>query len=177
MRRTKLIPQFIKPHRWLCAAAVLLLIIDVTGSLIVSTPDFGTDAALRKALASKAKNAAVLITAQRISTIQQADLIIDLHESRTAGNDRHEEPLKTGSGSLRVRGVYTKYLSMDSDSGSVFCLLPGRETDYDISIRSNQPEAGPPAFQGSRDAGRKILLRSGVNQPELNFSYEPLGGA
>ena len=65
----KLILQFIKPHRWLCAAAVLLLIIDVTGSLIVSTPDFGTD------------------------------------------------------------------------------------------------------------AGRKILLRSGVNQPELNFSYEPLGGA
>ena len=104
----KLILQFIKPHRWLCAAAVLLLIIDVTGSLIVSTPDFGTDAALRKALASKAKNAAVLITAQRISTIQQADLIIDLHESRTAGNDRHEEPLKTGAGSLRVRGVYTK---------------------------------------------------------------------
>ena len=85
--------------------------------------------------------------------------------------------LRSGAGSLRVRGVYTKYLSMDSDSGSVFCLLPGRETDYDISIRSNQPEAGPPAFQGSRDAGRKILLRSGVNQPELNFSYEPLGGA
>ena len=44
----KLILQFIKPHRWLCAAAVLLLIIDVTGSLIVSTPDFGTDAALRR---------------------------------------------------------------------------------------------------------------------------------
>ena len=33
----KLILQFIKPHRWLCAAAVLLLIVDVTGSLIVST--------------------------------------------------------------------------------------------------------------------------------------------
>ena len=92
----------------------------------------------------------MLITAQRISTIQQADLIIDLHESRTAGNDRHEEPLKTGAGSLRVRGVYTKYLSMDSDSGSVFCLLPGRETDYDISIRSNQPEAGPPCLPGQQ---------------------------
>lgn len=32
--------------------------------------------------------------------------------------------LKSGAGSLRVRGVYTKYLSVGSDSGSVFCLLP-----------------------------------------------------
>ena len=31
--------------------------------------------------------------------------------------------LKSGAGSLRVRGVYTKYLSVGSDSGSVFCLL------------------------------------------------------
>lgn len=83
--------------------------------------------------------------------------------------------MKSGSGSLRVRGVYTKYLSMDSDSGSVFCLLPGRETDYDISIRTNQPEAAPPVFHGSNGAGRKILLRSDISLPELNFTYEPLG--
>lgn len=48
--------------------------------------------------------------------------------------------LKSGAGSLHVRGVYTKYLSLGSDSGSFFCLLPGHETDYNISIRLSQPE-------------------------------------
>ena len=33
----KLIIQFIRPHWKLCAATILLLIIDVTGALIIST--------------------------------------------------------------------------------------------------------------------------------------------
>ena len=33
----KLILQFLKPHRTLCAATILLLIIDVTGALIISS--------------------------------------------------------------------------------------------------------------------------------------------
>lgn len=60
-----------------------------------SALDFKTDAALRRALASETKDAAVLIIAQRVSTIQHADQIIVLHEGRMAGKGRHEELLKT----------------------------------------------------------------------------------
>lgn len=45
-----------------------------------SALDFKTDAALRKALQPETKNAAVVIIAQRISTILHADHIIVLHE-------------------------------------------------------------------------------------------------
>lgn len=60
-----------------------------------SALDFKTDAALRKALAAETRDAAVLIIAQRVSTIQHADQIIVLHEGRMAGRGRHEELLKS----------------------------------------------------------------------------------
>ncbi len=59
-----------------------------------SALDFKTDAALRKALAKEVKDAAVLIVAQRVSTIQHADQIIVLHEGRMAGIGKHEELLQ-----------------------------------------------------------------------------------
>lgn len=52
--------------------------------------DFKPDAALRKALAKETKNAAVLIIAQRVSTIRHADQIIVLHEGRMAGKGTHD---------------------------------------------------------------------------------------
>lgn len=60
-----------------------------------SALDFKTDAALRRALAKETQDAAVLIIAQQVSTIQHADQIIVLHEGRMAGIGRHEELLKT----------------------------------------------------------------------------------
>lgn len=51
------------------------------------------DAALRKALAEETKEAAVLIIAQRVSTIQHANQIIVLHEGHMAGIGTHEELL------------------------------------------------------------------------------------
>ena len=60
-----------------------------------SALDFKTDAALRKALAKETKNSAVLIIAQRVSTIQHADQIIVLHEGQMAGKGTHDELLKT----------------------------------------------------------------------------------
>ena len=60
-----------------------------------SALDFKTDAALRKALAEETKGAAVLIIAQRVSTIRHADQIIVLHEGEMAGIGKHEELLKT----------------------------------------------------------------------------------
>ena len=59
-----------------------------------SALDFKTDAALRKALAKETKDAAVLIIAQRVSTIQHANQIIVLHEGQMAGIGTHEELLQ-----------------------------------------------------------------------------------
>lgn len=60
-----------------------------------SALDFKTDAALRHALAKEGKDSAVLIIAQRISTILHADQIIVLHNGKIVGKGRHEELLKT----------------------------------------------------------------------------------
>ena len=59
-----------------------------------SALDFKTDAALRKALAKETKDAAVLIIAQRVSTIQHANQIIVLHEGQMADIGTHEELLQ-----------------------------------------------------------------------------------
>ena len=59
-----------------------------------SALDFKTDAALRKALAKETQDAAVLIIAQRVSTIQNANQIIVLHEGQTAGIGTHDQLLQ-----------------------------------------------------------------------------------
>lgn len=56
-----------------------------------SALDFKTDSALRKALKEETKDSAVLIIAQRINTILNADQIIVLNEGKTAGIGTHEE--------------------------------------------------------------------------------------
>lgn len=60
-----------------------------------SALDFKTDAALRKALIPETKEAAVVIIAQRISTILHADNIIVLHEGEPVGIGKHEKLLAT----------------------------------------------------------------------------------
>lgn len=59
-----------------------------------SALDFKTDAALRHALAAEIKDSAVLIIAQRISTILHADQILVLNDGAIVGKGRHEELLK-----------------------------------------------------------------------------------
>ena len=56
-----------------------------------SALDFKTDTALRKALAKETKKVAVLIIAQRVSTIRHANQIIVLNEGKIAGKGTHEE--------------------------------------------------------------------------------------
>ncbi len=59
-----------------------------------SALDLKTDLKLRKALAKKTKNAAVIIVAQRISTIKHADNIIVLDEGKIAGMGTHSELIR-----------------------------------------------------------------------------------
>ena len=62
-----------------------------------SALDFKTDAALRKALAGEVKNAAVLIIAQRVSTIINAEQIIVLEEGRIVGMGDHNSLMESCS--------------------------------------------------------------------------------
>ncbi len=58
-----------------------------------SALDFKTDAALRRALAYETQNAAVLIIAQRVSTIRHAERIVVLNEGEPVGIGTHDELL------------------------------------------------------------------------------------
>lgn len=59
-----------------------------------SALDFKTDAALRHALAEEVKDSAVLIIAQRVSTIIHADQILVLNDGQIVGKGKHEELLE-----------------------------------------------------------------------------------
>ena len=59
-----------------------------------SALDFKTDAALRARLKQETKDAVVLVVAQRISSILEADQIIVLNEGEVIGHGTHKELLK-----------------------------------------------------------------------------------
>ncbi|XUL87949.1 ABC transporter ATP-binding protein [Streptomyces galilaeus] len=56
-----------------------------------SALDYATDAALRAALAHETAEATVVIVAQRVATIRDADRIVVLDEGRVVGTGRHHE--------------------------------------------------------------------------------------
>ncbi len=56
-----------------------------------SALDFKTDAALRRALNNEIAGSTILLVAQRISTIMNADKIIVLDEGKIVGTGTHEE--------------------------------------------------------------------------------------
>lgn len=60
-----------------------------------SALDLKTDANLRTALTKETKDKTVIIVAQRISTILNADQIIVLEEGRMVGKGTHEELMKS----------------------------------------------------------------------------------
>lgn len=60
-----------------------------------SALDLKTDKALREALAKEVKGKTVIIVAQRISTIMNAEQIVVLEEGKVVGKGTHEELMKT----------------------------------------------------------------------------------
>lgn len=60
-----------------------------------SALDFKTDAKLRKLLKEEVKDAVMIIVAQRVSTIQDADRILVLDAGRVVGDGKHEELIET----------------------------------------------------------------------------------
>ena len=76
--------------RALCRDAEIYVFDDSFSAL-----DFKTDAALRAALKEEVKDATVIIVAQRIGTVINADRILVLDEGRLVGIGRHRELLET----------------------------------------------------------------------------------
>ena len=60
-----------------------------------SALDFKTDALLRAALKEETEHAVVILVAQRISTVMDADQIVVLDRGRIAGTGTHKELMKT----------------------------------------------------------------------------------
>ncbi|MFK4222553.1 ABC transporter ATP-binding protein [Streptomyces sp. NPDC019890] len=60
-----------------------------------SALDYATDAALRGALAREITEATVVIVAQRVSTIRDADRIVVLDEGQVVGSGRHHELMES----------------------------------------------------------------------------------
>jgi len=67
-----------------------------------SALDVATDARLRRALEPVTRDAAVLVVAQRVATIVNADLIIVLEDGRVVGSGTHSELLATSQTYLEI---------------------------------------------------------------------------
>lgn len=81
-----------------------------------SALDYKTDAALRKALAEKTKDATVIIVAQRINTILHADQILVLEDGRIVGKGTHGELL---AGCEAYQEIASSQLSEEELKGGV----------------------------------------------------------
>ena len=82
----------------LCIARALLkkpkiLILDDSTSAV----DTHTDAMIRKAFREEIPNTTKLIIAQRVSSVQEADLILVLDDGRIVASGNHEELLRTSN--------------------------------------------------------------------------------
>ncbi|AGW40425.1 ABC transporter ATP-binding protein [Leifsonia xyli subsp. cynodontis DSM 46306] len=75
-----------------------------------SALDVATDARLRRALAASTGDATVIVVAQRVSTIREADTIVVLDDGTVVGSGTHDELLET---SETYREIVESQLSLE----------------------------------------------------------------
>ncbi len=80
-----------------------------------SALDYKTDAAVRAALARKTKEAAVIIVAQRISTVLHAEQIIVLDDGKIAGIGTHRELLKNCEAYYQIASSQLSEAELEKD--------------------------------------------------------------
>lgn len=106
-----------------------------------SALDLKTDAALRKALASKVTDSTVIIVAQRISTILHAEQILVMDEGKIVGKGTHEELMKNCEVYQQIAKsqLSAKELeaSVSSQSLDTFNSAEGNEETADEFIEKN----------------------------------------
>ena len=130
-----------------------------------SALDFKTDAALRRALAKETQDAAVLIIAQRVSTIQHADIILYMEHGNIVEQGSHTELLAK---KRRLR---------------LAVLQPVRVTAPPAQLRSKKAQPVGCAFSvvccgicvmGAYPAGRRIRLAAACTaQPQATPKTAP----
>ena len=82
-----------------------------------SALDFKTDSKLREELSKKTKDKTVIIVAQRISTILNADQIIVLEEGKVVGIGKHEELLKNNDTYKQIAYSQLSEKELESKNG------------------------------------------------------------
>ena len=80
-----------------------------------SALDFKTDAQIRKNIKENIKDATIIIVAQRVNTIQNADKIIVLNDGEAVGVGTHEELLKSCPEYKEIVDSQTKYNKVEKE--------------------------------------------------------------
>ena len=102
-----------------------------------SALDYATDARLREALSRDAKDAALVVVAQRIATIMRADEIVVLDEGRVVGRGTHGELLRSCPTYLEIAEsqLSPEELGLAGDDAL-------RDGPGDAAVRPMAPEGG-----------------------------------
>ena len=122
-----------------------------------SALDLTTDARLRAALKPETRESTVLVVAQRVSTIRDADQILVLEDGRVVGRGTHDELLATTRRTRRSSRPSSPRRRRHDDHGAAPARPQGRDRDEDRPSASRRRWAAPVAARwvAARSARRR----------------------